>query len=195
MPGLYISRCSLDPGNLWLILVVGPDEVFQPRGPCSPRPRWRRVNHHNLRPVCRAPRTANTADPPIPARLGLVNARSLANKTFVLKDFFTSQGLDFLFVTETWLSSGESCAFTELLPRDCCYVNSPRMSRRGGGIATVFKSLYKCKQLSPSSLLTSFEQSLFELGHSHTILCAVVYWPPKNNKDFLDEFSDFLAEI
>lgn len=38
-------------------------------------------------------------------RLGLVNARSLANKTFILNDFFTSPHLDFLLVTETWACS------------------------------------------------------------------------------------------
>uniref|UniRef100_A0A8C9XYV1 Uncharacterized protein n=1 Tax=Sander lucioperca TaxID=283035 RepID=A0A8C9XYV1_SANLU len=40
----------------------------------------------------------------------------------------------------TWLSVGESSVFTELLPDECCFFNSPRMSGRGGGIATVFKS-------------------------------------------------------
>ncbi len=93
------------------------------------------------------------------------------------------------------MTVGESSAFSELLPHDCCYFNSPQMSGRGGGIATVFKSFYKCKQLSLSSSFTSFELSLFELGRSHTVLCAVVYRPPKYNKDFIDEFFDFLAEI
>lgn len=124
-----------------MIPIVGPEEVFQPRGPCSPRPRWRGVNHSNLRSLCRVSRTFSAADPPVPARFGLVNARSLANKTFVLKDFFTSRGLDFLCVTETWLSDGESSAFTEFLHHDCCYFNSPRKSGQGGGIATVYESL------------------------------------------------------
>ncbi len=37
--------------------------------------------------------------------------------------------------------------------------------------------------------------SLFELGHSLKILCAVVYRPPRYNKDFINDFSDFLADI
>lgn len=76
----------------------------------------------------------------------------------------------------------------------CCYFNSPRTSGRGGGIATVFKSDFKCKQISLSSP-TSFELSLFEMGQSHTMLCAVVYRPPKYNTDFLTDFSVFLADI
>lgn len=155
--GGLISRRLLEPDDPWLIPVVGPDDGFQVRGPCSPRPRWRGVNHCNLLPLCRTPRTADTADPPVPARLGLVNARSLANKTFILKDLFTSRELDFLFVTEMWMTVGESSTFTELLPHDCCYFNSPRMSGRGGGTAIVFKSFYKCKLQSPSSSFTSFE--------------------------------------
>lgn len=68
------------------------------------------------------------------------------------------------------------------------------MSGQGGGIATVFKSDFNCKQLSPSSYFTSFELSLFELGHPLTVLCAVVYRPPKYNRDFLTDFSVFLAD-
>ncbi len=124
MPRIFFNRHPLDPVDTWLVPVVGPDEMFQPRGSCSPRPRRRGVNLRNLQPLSWAPRTADTAAPPVPARIGLVNARSLANKTFVLKDFFTSRGLDFLCVTETWLSVGESSAFTELLPQNCCYFNS-----------------------------------------------------------------------
>ncbi len=70
-------------------------------------------NLGNLQPLCWAPRTADVSDLPVPARFGLVNTRLLANKTFILKDFFTSWELDFLFVTETWLNVGESSAFTE----------------------------------------------------------------------------------
>lgn len=66
---------------------------------------------------------------------------------------------------------------------------------RGGEELCVYKSHYKCKQLLLSSAFSSFELSLFEMGRSHTVLCAVVYRPPKYNKDFLNDFSDFLAEI
>lgn len=144
--------------------------------------------------MCRVPQTIK-ADPPVSVKFGLVNTRSLANKTFILKDFFTSRELDFLCVTETWLSVGESSAFSDLLPQDCCCFNSPRTSGRGGGIATVYKNVYKCKQLLPSSKFSSFELSLFELGRSHTVLCEVVYRPPRYNKVFVNYFWVFLAEI
>lgn len=79
-----------------------------------------------------------------------MNARSLLNKTFLL-DFFSSCDLDFLCVTETWLSVGESSALLKLLPVDRCYFNSPQTSGRGGGTVTIFKQDYKCKlsQIGP----------------------------------------------
>lgn len=65
-----------------------------------------------------APITTDTLDP-APIKMGLVNARSVMNKTFISKDFFISHGLDFLCMNETWMSPGESSAFSELLPPDC----------------------------------------------------------------------------
>ena len=154
------------------------------------------MNPHHLQSLHRAPRTADASDKPVPARFGLVNARSLANKTHILRDFFTSQGLDFLCVTETWLGTGDSACLTELSPPDCCYFNSPRASgRKGGGIAVVFKNDFKCRQISLQSSFTSFELCLFELSRSHVVLCAVIYRPPKYNKNFISDFSEFLAEI
>ncbi|CAJ1061240.1 RNA-directed DNA polymerase from mobile element jockey [Xyrichtys novacula] len=194
--GLFPHLRSLHPVDSWLVPVVGSDGMVRPRGPCSPRPRRRGVNPRHLRALCRAPRSADASDVPISARFGLVNARSLANKTFILKDFFMSRGLDFLCVTETWLSTGESSPLIELCPPDCCYFNSPRSSgRKGGGIAVIFKSDFKCRQICLKFSFTSFEMCLFELGCSHVVLCAVIYRPPKYNKDFISDFSEFLAEI
>ncbi|RXN13078.1 RNA-directed DNA polymerase from mobile element jockey-like protein [Labeo rohita] len=39
-------------------------------------------------------------------RFALINVRSVANKTFILNDFFASRELDFMFMTETWLNVG-----------------------------------------------------------------------------------------
>ncbi len=102
-----------------------------------------------------------------------------------------SRGLDFNCVMRV----GESSVFSELLQNDCCYLNSPRMSGQGGGIAIVYKYAYKCKQLLLPSSFSSFELSLFELGCSLKMLCTVVYRSPRYNKDFINDFSAFLADI
>ena len=72
--------------------------------------------------------------------MALINARSIANKSFILKDFFTSQGLDVLFITETWVQAGDSSSLTALCPGDCSFFSSPRTSgkKTGGGLVTVF---------------------------------------------------------
>ena len=99
VPRLSASWRSLDPIDSCLTAVIGSDQLIQPlRRRCHPQLAWRGANFLNLRPLERASRPA---DPPAPITIGLVNARSISNKTFILKDFFTSKGLDFLSVTET----------------------------------------------------------------------------------------------
>ncbi|XP_061840728.1 uncharacterized protein [Nerophis lumbriciformis] len=142
------------------------------------------------------PGSAAALDAPAPVKFGLVNARSLTNKTFILKDLFISRGLDFLCVTETWLRTGEFAPLNELSSPECLYFNSPRSSgRKGGGLAVVFKNDFKCRQIRLQSSFSSFKLCMFELGLSDVVLCAVVYRPPKYHKDFLNDFSEFLAEI
>lgn len=44
-------------------------------------------------------------DNTISVKMALINARSMVNKTFILNDYCSSNNLDFLFVTETWLDA------------------------------------------------------------------------------------------
>lgn len=148
------------------------------------------VNLLNLRPLRRA---SKTAEKPPHIRMALVNARSLANKTFILNDFFCSHRLDFLCITETWLND-EPSPFSELVPPNCGFFNSPRTTGRGGGLATVFNNKFYCRQLR-SDPFSSFELQLFELSQSTKILCALLYRPPKPNTNFISELSEFLADI
>ncbi len=189
-----LSRRFLDPIDSCLVPVTGLDDValFQLRKPLSPRLRQRRINPHNLRMPLRVQRSTGP-QAPAPTRVGLVNARSLSNKTFILRDLFNSRDLDFLCVTETWINAGECSPLVELLPADCSYFNSPRALGRGGGTGTVFKGSFNCKQCPAS--FSSFELTAFEVGRSDPVLCAVIYCPPKYNKDFLSDFSNFLAGV
>ncbi|KAL6484014.1 hypothetical protein MHYP_G00088870 [Metynnis hypsauchen] len=168
-PPFVVSRRFLEPFDICLVCVVCLDEGVRPRRPCSPQPRQRGVDPRNLRSLLRAPRSAEP-QAPAPARIGLVNARSLANKTFVLRDFFSSRSLNFLWVTETWIGAGDHSALVELLPAGCSYFNSPRTSGRGGGTATVFKNDFKCKQRALSTSISSFEVTLFELMWFYLVL-------------------------
>lgn len=77
--------------------------------------------------------------------LALINTRGLKNKTFLLNEFFTSPELDFIFLTETWLCTGEFTPFLELLPPDCLFFSSSQTAGRGGRLTTVFKSSFQCQ--------------------------------------------------
>jgi len=116
--------------------------------------------------------------------LALLNVRSVSNKTlFLLNDLFIARSLDFMFLTETWLREGDFTPLSELLPPGCNYFNSPRITGKGGGLTSIFKSTFCCQQSSTAGY-SSFELQLFEVKLSETFLCAVIYRPPKFNKDF-----------
>ncbi len=85
-----------------------------------------------------SPQVDNT----ISVKMALINARSVVNKTFILNDYCSSNNLDFLFVTETWLDALDLSPLSELCPFNYLFLNSPRTSGRGGGIATVYKKSF-----------------------------------------------------
>ncbi|KAK0151915.1 hypothetical protein N1851_006719 [Merluccius polli] len=99
-----------------------------------------------------------------------------------------------MLLTETWLQDGECTPFSELLPPDCLFISSPRSTGRGGGLASVFKSSFQCRQ-SPSDTYSSFELQMFELHLSSPVMFAVIYRPPKFNKGFINDFADFLSRV
>ncbi len=126
--------------------------------------------------------------------MALVNARSISNKSFILKDFFTLHSLDFLFITETWLKHGDLMPLVEIAPPDCAFFSSPRASGHGDGVATFFRSCFKCKTVLTDTF-SSFEVQLLKVDVKGPVICALVYRPPKWKKDFICQFSDFLSDL
>ncbi|XP_070403983.1 uncharacterized protein [Nothobranchius furzeri] len=172
--------------------------------PCSPvftpvdqlmlsRVRWRSRD----RVSCLRPILLNSAPKPLTAlscRFGLFNARSIANKSFSLNELFSSQTLDFMFFTETWQREGEYIHLNELCPAGCAVFGMPRPSRRGGGLAVVFKETFICKVLNTQAF-TSFESQTIKIGSSIPFYCVLIYRPPGPATAFLKDFSDFLSSI
>ncbi len=130
-----------------------------------------------------------------PPKMALINARSLVNKTFLLNDFFSSHShMDFMFITESWTKVGDLTPFSELVPSDCTFFNSPRPNRRGGGLVTILKSSFRVRCRSvPVSPFTSFEAQLLHLDW--TVLLGVIYHPPHSIKDFKQQFTEFIGNI
>ncbi len=127
-------------------------------------------------------------------RMALLNVRSISNKTFAINEHILSDKLDLLFMTETWLNAGELGPLCEVCPTDYNFFNTTRLVGRGGGLATIFRNNLKCRLLA-SELFSSFEVQLFQMEGCNPLLCILVYRPPKYNKDFISEFSDFLSSV
>lgn len=174
----------------WLRSIVPGSECPSPRYWNRKRSSKRGCVLGNLRPLSRASQRTERRS----IHMALINTRSLTNKTFILNDYFMTNALDFLLLTETWLKPGDDSAFSELLPPGCSFYNSPRVSGRGGGLATLFKNEYRCRLL-PALVYNSFELQLFVADLDYPVLFAVIYRPPKPNKDFMHEFSEFLADV
>ena len=129
-----------------------------------------------------------------PVKLALLNTRSLTNKTFILNDMVTSHNLNFLFLTETWLNVGDLSPFGDLCPPNFAFLNSPRTSGRGGGLATIYNNCFKCRLL-PVDVYTTSEVQMLAINVHCPVLCALVYRPPKYSSNFISEFSDFLSHM
>ncbi len=97
-------------------------------------------------------------------------------------------------MTETWLNEGDRDSLAEASPCDFFSLNSPRTGGRGGGVATIFRSCFKCKPVS-EVMFGRFEVQVFKVDLTRPVIFALVYRPPKYNKDFIWEFSKFLSSM
>nr|KAG5691975.1 hypothetical protein BaRGS_011366 [Batillaria attramentaria] len=136
--------------------------------------------------------------------VAVFNARSVSTpeKRCEIASFVLDNGIDILFITETWLkASGDEAKCVDLAPPGFTVKSFPRPSR-GGGIAIIARD-----SLLPFSASTSsfqFAHSSFELVHttlslpSKLIHLFTVYRPPPSKKNkltdslFFDQFPDLL---
>lgn len=74
-------------------------------------------------------------------------------------------------MTETWLNVGDLTPFSELVPPDSTFFNSPLTTGRGGGLASVFKSHFGLS----ADVYSSFELQLLQIDLINPVLRALVY--------------------
>ncbi len=74
------------------------------------------------------------------------------------------------------------------------FLSSPRTTGRGGGLASVFKKKFDCRNIK-NDTFSSFEEQLMQIDSRNPVLCVLVYRPPKINKNFIHEFTGFLGGI
>ena len=80
---------------------------------------------------------------------GSINARSVKNKTDVIKELLVDKNIDVLAITETWLSAGprEKSVGAELTPVGYEIINISHIKAKGGEVAIVCRLSLKLKQM------------------------------------------------
>lgn len=111
---------------------------------------------------------------PHSARFALFNTLSIANKAFILNDLFTKEHIDFLFLTETWQREMDYTHLNELCPPDCSVFGTPRVLRRGGGLALVYRDRFCCRLMNSDSF-DSFELQMTKVGNTDSLYCVLIY--------------------
>lgn len=110
--------------------------------------------------------------------MALLNARSIANKSFMVNDLVLSKKLEFLFLNKPWQRDMELDPLIKLCPKDCTFISLPRLSGNGGGLAAAFRSRFVCHLVS-TGLVSSFELQTIKVGRTNPFYCTLIYRSPK----------------
>ena len=131
-----------------------------------------------------------------------VKGNKMACKRCEISTFIKDNGVDLLFVTETWLSAqGDGVKTIELAPSGFDVKSFQRQSRsRGGGIATIYKSIlgsiitFKTKF---NFTHTSFKVEQASITLHHNTLCFdCLYRPPQTDETtLLTVFTEQLPDL
>ena len=151
------------------------------------------VTHSNLSSL------KKTIEPPL-LNCGLMNCRSVGNKSSYISDLILENDFDCVALTETWLSAKEEenrATLSSLVPLGHSILHIPRPTR-GGGVGFIFKEKLNAK-LENSHKYSSFEcQSVLIDASSFTFRFVVIYRIPPNSKNkilksqFIEELGDLL---
>ena len=122
----------------------------------------------------------------------LLNAQSLRNKTSALSEFVSSNDLDIIGVTETWLQPSD----TQGLMDEITYAgfqlhHVPHRNKKGGGVVVFVLTV--C--IGQTDQHVTFEHITVKLSdrQSSQLMIHTIYRPPSTSKrKFIEEFNCFM---
>ena len=120
----------------------------------------------------------------------------MKNKPLLILDFILDQELDIIILTETWLKSDDHLDIIgHATPEGYSFVNVPRNTGNGGGIALIHKCNIKINLIKNETFKT-FEHLACVATFNHASICFVaIYRPPPNavngftTSEFFTEFT------
>ncbi len=130
----------------------------------------------------------------------LWNARSLRHKTLIISDYIIEEGVDIMFITETWLNINDTVVIGELLPPGYDFFNFPRESDEHGGIGCIYKENMNLQSVNAKFNVSTFEYACV-VDPTSGIQYIAVYRPPPSAENgflpatFLREFEDLMGEV
>ena len=114
----------------------------------------------------------------------------------MVRDHIADHDLDILIITETWLKKNtEERVKAELLPQGYAMVHQMRSTKKGGGVAVVYKSNLIVKPVTTSPQPTSYELMEVLIKQNHHCLSLFVVYCPEVRAAFHDDFGDLLTGI
>uniref|UniRef100_A0A9J7WWP6 Reverse transcriptase domain-containing protein n=1 Tax=Cyprinus carpio carpio TaxID=630221 RepID=A0A9J7WWP6_CYPCA len=140
----------------------------------------------NLRPV------PLTSTPTLSIPLGLWNCQSAVNKADFISSIATHSGLSLMALTETWIKPEDTATPAALSTHFTCS-HTPRTTGRGGGTGLLISKDWKFDLQPPPTGHGSFESHAVTVTHPVQIHFVVIYRPPGQLGNFLEELDVLLS--
>ncbi|XP_076854565.1 uncharacterized protein LOC143509593 [Brachyhypopomus gauderio] len=138
------------------------------------------------------PLSTNT---PIIATGGLWNCQSAVQKADFITAIAAHQSLDFLALTETWITP-ENSATPAALSSAFSFSHSPRQTGRGGGTGLLLSSCWRFTPCTfPQITISTFEYHAVTVRFPTTLHIIVVYRPPCTLGNFTEELDTLLSVL